>query len=226
MTSQQLGGLAPAVGHREREGGAAVVAGLVWAGAVGEQELDQFQAAIGGDRRKHDRGGMAVVVAIAAGAGAKTPTSSTNAALAVVGPRSNCSRPVQQGKVAERAGAPALTSTIRGLNMSRSRFAPATLAVSAVLLMAGGGTALASHGGGGSGGGGGGGGGTPPPTPAGAPAVSIKPSSVSFGLQPVGTPSAPQTVTVINAGTASLFFNAESQGGNDVSTSPTPTVSV
>jgi hypothetical protein len=97
--------------------------------------------------------------------------------------------------------------------MSRIRLASGTLAVSAVLFMAGGGTALASHGGGG---GGGGGGGTPPPAPAGAPAVSIAPSTVSFGPLAVGTTSATQAVTVTNTGTAPAFFNAESQGGNNV----------
>ena len=91
--------------------------------------------------------------------------------------------------------------------MSRTRFASATLAVSALLLLTGGGgSALASHGGSG---GGGGGTPTPPPSPVGAPAVSINPQSVSFGLQPVGTASAPQTVTVTNTGTAPLFFNTE-----------------
>src|SRR5947209_7560430 len=96
--------------------------------------------------------------------------------------------------------------------MSRTRFAPAALAVSAIMLMTGGGPALASHGGGG---GGGGGTPTPPPSPAGAPAVSIGAASVSFGPQPVGTASDAQSVTVTNTGTAALFFNAESQGGNN-----------
>jgi hypothetical protein len=97
--------------------------------------------------------------------------------------------------------------------MYRIPLAAATLALSAVLFMTGAGPALASHGGGG-----GGGGGTPPPppAPAGAPAVSISPPAVTFASQAVGTASAPQTVTVTNTGTAALFFNAESQGGNNV----------
>lgn len=95
--------------------------------------------------------------------------------------------------------------------MSRTRFASATLVASAFLLMASAGPAMASQGGGG-----GGGGGTPSPAPSGAPAVSISPPSVTFGSQAVGTASPPQTVTVTNTGTAALFFNAESQGGNNV----------
>jgi hypothetical protein len=98
--------------------------------------------------------------------------------------------------------------------MSRTRYASTAFAMSAVLVMASGGTALASHGGGG-GSGGGGGTPTPPPSPTGAPAVAIAPQSVSFGSQAVGTASTPQTVTVTNTGTAPLFFNAESQGGNN-----------
>ena len=95
--------------------------------------------------------------------------------------------------------------------MSHTRLVAAILAVSAVLLLTSAGTALASHGGGG-----GGGTPTPSPAPAGVPAVSISPPAVGFAPQAVGTASAPQTVTVTNTGTASLFFNAESQGGNNV----------
>jgi hypothetical protein len=96
--------------------------------------------------------------------------------------------------------------------MFHTRFA-ATLIASAVLLMAGAGQALASHGGGGSGGGGG----TPitPPPPATAPAVSLTPSSVTYGPQEVGTTSPSQTVTLTNTGNASLFINGVSSSGLD-----------
>jgi hypothetical protein len=90
--------------------------------------------------------------------------------------------------------------------MFRTSFA-ATLAVSAVLLATGAGPALASHGGGG-------GGGTPPP-PATAPAVSLSPSTVTYGPQAVGTTSPSQTVTLTNTGTASLFINGVSSSGLD-----------
>lgn len=56
-------------------------------------------------------------------------------------------------------------------------------------------------GGGGSGGGGGGGGG-------GAPAVSFTPTSLTFAAQEIGTTSAPQSITITNTGTASLFINS------------------
>jgi hypothetical protein len=95
--------------------------------------------------------------------------------------------------------------------MSRTRFA-AALAVSTFILATNAGPALASHGGGG---GGGGGGAAPPPTPTTAPAVSISPSTVTYGPQAVGTTSAPQTITLTNTGNASLFVNGVSQGGVD-----------
>src|ERR1041384_6358318 len=65
----------------------------------------------------------------------------------------------------------------------------------------------------GSGGGGGGGGGAarpppPPPPPAGAPAVPSAPTSLPFAAQPIGTTSAPQSITVSNTGTGSLFINS------------------
>jgi hypothetical protein len=89
-----------------------------------------------------------------------------------------------------------------------------TLVLSLVLLALAGGQALASGGSGSSGGsGGGGGGGTAPP--AGAPAVTLTPSSLAYGPQEVGTTSAAQTVTVANTGTASLFVNGLSQAGID-----------
>jgi len=62
----------------------------------------------------------------------------------------------------------------------------------------------------GSGGGGGGGGGT-----TGAPAVTFSPTSLTFGAQAIGTTSAPQSITVMNTGTAGLFINsAATKGAN------------
>ncbi len=81
-----------------------------------------------------------------------------------------------------------------------------TVAAAAVLWSAA--PALASHGGGG-------GGGTPAPAPAGTAAVSISPSSVAFGSQALGSPSAPQTVTITDTGTAPVFFNGTPQQGLD-----------
>jgi hypothetical protein len=94
--------------------------------------------------------------------------------------------------------------------MFRIRLA-AIVALFAAFLGAGAGQALASHGGGG----GSGGGGTPPPPPpsATAPAASLTPSTVTYGPQAVGTTSAPQTVTLTNTGTASLFINGVSSSG-------------
>jgi hypothetical protein len=69
----------------------------------------------------------------------------------------------------------------------------------------------------GSGGGGGGGGGAPPPPPppAGAPAVTFTPTSLTFAAQPIGTTSAPQSITVSNTGNGSLFINsAATRGAN------------
>ena len=54
--------------------------------------------------------------------------------------------------------------------------------------------------------GGSGGGGTS--TSAGAPAVAFTPTSLTFASQPIGTTSAPQSITVTNTGTASLFVNS------------------
>jgi hypothetical protein len=87
--------------------------------------------------------------------------------------------------------------------MPITRFA-AALAASAVLCATGATQALASGGGGGS---------TTPPPPAGAPAVSLSPSTVTYGAQDVGTTSTPQTITVTNSGTASLFFGGMRQAG-------------
>jgi putative Ig domain-containing protein/ASPM-SPD-2-Hydin domain-containing protein len=107
----------------------------------------------------------------------------------------------------------AIVGPTKGSIMFRTRFA-AVVAVSVVALTAGAGQALASHGGGG--GAGGGGTTTPPsPPPATAPAVSLSPSTVTFGPQAVGTTSASQTVTLTNTGTASLFINGVSSGGLD-----------
>jgi hypothetical protein len=86
----------------------------------------------------------------------------------------------------------------------------ATLATSVLALAAGSAPALASHGGGGVSGGGGT---APPPPPATAPAVSLTPSAVTFAPQAVGTTSAPQTITLTNTGTASLFINSVSTAG-------------
>src|ERR671932_2351549 len=47
-----------------------------------------------------------------------------------------------------------------------------------------------------------------PSQPASAPAVTLSPTSLTFGPQDIGTRSAPQFVTVGNTGTASLFINS------------------
>ena len=57
---------------------------------------------------------------------------------------------------------------------------------------------------------GGGEGGTPPP----APVVSLSPSSLSFGLQEVGTSSAPQSVTLANTGNVSLSISSITASGD------------
>jgi hypothetical protein len=88
--------------------------------------------------------------------------------------------------------------------MTRTRLV-ASLAASLLLALTGAAPAMASHGGGG--------GGTTTPPPAGAPAISLSPSTVSFAPADVGTTSAPQTVTIRNTGTAPLFFSGMSQGG-------------
>jgi hypothetical protein len=61
---------------------------------------------------------------------------------------------------------------------------------------------------------GGGGGGTAPPH-AGAPAVSLSPSTVAFGAQDVGTTSTQRTITLTNAGSAALLINGMRQSGLD-----------
>jgi Putative Ig domain/Abnormal spindle-like microcephaly-assoc'd, ASPM-SPD-2-Hydin len=48
-----------------------------------------------------------------------------------------------------------------------------------------------------------------------APAVTLSPSSLTFGPQDTGTTSAPQSVTVANTGTASLFINSAAVRGAD-----------
>jgi hypothetical protein len=45
--------------------------------------------------------------------------------------------------------------------------------------------------------------------------VSLSPSTLTYGAQPVGTTSASQTVTLTNTGTASLFINGVSSSGLD-----------
>jgi hypothetical protein len=47
-----------------------------------------------------------------------------------------------------------------------------------------------------------------PSQPASAPAVSLSPTSLTFGSQDIGTRGAPQFVSVTNTGTASLFINS------------------
>lgn len=80
----------------------------------------------------------------------------------------------------------------------------AALATSTALLAGAAAPALASHGSA-----------TTPPPPSGVPSVSLSPSTVVYGAQDVGTASAPQTVTLTNAGSASLFVNGMRQAGLD-----------
>jgi len=47
------------------------------------------------------------------------------------------------------------------------------------------------------------------------PAVTLTPASLTFGEQATGTTSAPQSVTVANTGTASLFINSAQVRGAD-----------
>src|SRR4051812_19511314 len=66
--------------------------------------------------------------------------------------------------------------------------------------------AVASHGGGGT---------PPPPPPATAAAVTFTPTSLTFAAQEIGTTGAPQSITVTNTGSASLFVNsAATRGAN------------
>jgi hypothetical protein len=65
--------------------------------------------------------------------------------------------------------------------------------------------AAAHHGGGGGGGGGGG---------TGSAALSLSPTSLSFGSQANGTTSAAQTITATNTGTANMLFNNVAEGGS------------
>ena len=60
------------------------------------------------------------------------------------------------------------------------------------------------------GGGGGGGGGTTTTTA--APAVTLAPTSLTFGAQAIGTTSAPQSITVTNTGNAGLSSRARPYG--------------
>jgi hypothetical protein len=62
---------------------------------------------------------------------------------------------------------------------------------------------------------GGGGGGTPPASLSSAPAVTLTPTSLTFGAQEIGTTSAAQSVTVANTGTAPLFINSAATRGAD-----------
>src|ERR1044072_4960663 len=89
---------------------------------------------------------------------------------------------------------------MRGRGRLRAGFLFFTL-LAALLVPA---VAAGDHGSGG-GGGGGGGGGSPPPPPAPLPSPP----------QPIGTTSAPQSITVSNTGTGSLFINsAATRGAN------------
>src|ERR1041384_5078362 len=101
---------------------------------------------------------------------------------------------------------------MRGRGRLRAGFLFFTL-LAALLVPA---VAAGDHGSGGGGGGGGGGGSPPPPPPpAGAPAVTFAPTSLTFAAQPIGTTSAPQSITVSNTGTGSLFINsAATRGAN------------
>jgi hypothetical protein len=83
----------------------------------------------------------------------------------------------------------------------------ATLVVAAVLsVLSLPAAAVASHGGGGT---------PPPPPPATAPAVTFTPTSLTFAAQDIGTTSAPQSITVTNSGSGSLFINsAATRGAN------------
>jgi hypothetical protein len=53
------------------------------------------------------------------------------------------------------------------------------------------------------------------PANAAAPAVTLTPTSLTFGAQAIGTTSAPQSVTVTNTGTAPLFINSAATRGAD-----------
>ncbi len=64
---EQLQQIATATRRRDGVRGAAVITGLVRIGTVGEQQLDQLEAAVGPDRRQHDADGLVVVVAVPAG---------------------------------------------------------------------------------------------------------------------------------------------------------------
>ena len=100
---------------------------------------------------------------------------------------------------------------MRGRGRLRTGFLFLTL-LAALLVPA---VASGDHGSGGGGGGGGGGSPPPPPPPAGAPAVTFAPTSLTFAAQPIGTTSAPQSITVSNTGTGSLFINsAATRGAN------------
>ena len=100
---------------------------------------------------------------------------------------------------------------MRGRGRLRAGFLFFTL-LAALLVPA---VAAGDHGSGGGGGGGGGGSPPPPPPPAGAPAVTFAPTSLTFAAQPIGTTSAPQSITVSNTGTGSLFINsAATRGAN------------
>jgi len=84
-----------------------------------------------------------------------------------------------------------------------TRRSPLVLGVLAALLVPA--VAAADHGGGG---GGGGAPPPPPPPPSGTPAVTFARTSLTFAAQAIGTTSAPQSITVTNSGSGSLFINS------------------
>jgi putative Ig domain-containing protein/HYDIN/CFA65/VesB family protein len=91
-----------------------------------------------------------------------------------------------------------------GVGRLRSGF----LAVAVLAALAIPSAAAGDHGSGGSGGG------TSPP-PAGAPAVTFAPTSLTFADQAIGTTSAPQSIAITNTGNAPLFVNsAATRGAN------------
>ena len=99
-----------------------------------------------------------------------------------------------------------LATALRAIQAVRSvrRGLPVLAALTALAVP---GVAAGSHGGSG-------GGGSPPP-PAGAPAVRLAPTSLTFAAQSIGTTSAPQSITITNTGNASLFINsAATRGAN------------
>lgn|SRR5215211_842600 len=88
------------------------------------------------------------------------------------------------------------------MGVRQARIALLAFAVVAALAMP---AVAAGDGGSSSGGSSGGGGGT---STSSAPAVSLTPTSLTFGSLAIGATSAPQSITIANTGTASLFINS------------------